>query len=81
MQRIDITPTWAGLLPALLAVHESATTPEALRLADDELHRMARLADAVGPLVEALERIAADDNVSARAVAFLALHNFRRGEA
>jgi len=43
---IDVTPTWAGLLPTLLAVHENAMTVDAKRTAFAELRRMAELADA-----------------------------------
>jgi hypothetical protein len=39
---IDITPTWEGLLPALLAIFESGEK----QYAWTELERMARAADA-----------------------------------
>lgn len=42
---IDITPTWEGLLPLLLRVHEHGTTQRARSDAFDELARMAKLAD------------------------------------
>lgn len=42
---VDITPTWAGILPALLAVIENGETFEARNLALAELRRMAELAD------------------------------------
>lgn len=42
---IDITPTWSDILPALLAIIANATTYEARKAAEDELRRMARLAD------------------------------------
>lgn len=41
---INITPTWAAVLPLLLAGVESGTF-EGARIAREELHRMARLAD------------------------------------
>ena len=45
MKTIDATPTWEGILPALLAVIESGTTVEARNNAMAELHRIAQLAD------------------------------------
>lgn len=39
---IDATPTWEGLLPALLAIYESGERKFAL----SELYRMAQAADA-----------------------------------
>lgn len=45
MRYIDVTPTWEGVLPALLAVFGDAETAEARRTAGEELRRMARLAD------------------------------------
>lgn len=59
MEHIDITPTWAGILPALLAVLEDGTSADARAVITAELARMARLADAVGPLL-AFTREAAD---------------------
>lgn len=41
---IDLTPTWSGILPALLAVIENGT-PEGQKIAREELQRMATLAD------------------------------------
>lgn len=41
---IDITPTWAGILPVLLAAIENGT-PEGRRFAISELRRMAQIAD------------------------------------
>lgn len=41
---IDMTPTWSGILPALLASVEDGT-PEGRKIAIDELERMARIAD------------------------------------
>jgi hypothetical protein len=57
-ETIDLTPTWTGILPALLAVYANMR-PESVSTARTELERMARLADAVPRLREALE-LAAD---------------------
>lgn len=46
MQYIDSTPTWAGILPALLAIIHHGETVESVKTAEAELQRMARLADA-----------------------------------
>lgn len=40
-QYIDMTPTWEGLVPALLAIYESGERAYALA----EIYRMARAAD------------------------------------
>jgi hypothetical protein len=40
-QTIDLTPTWRGILPALLAIYESGDRQTAI----DEMVRMANLAD------------------------------------
>ena len=45
-ETIDMTPTWAGLLPVLLYLVENATTAEARNTAYTELSRMAEMADA-----------------------------------
>lgn len=42
---IDVTPTWSGILPALLFALD-AGTPEGRKIAREELARMARAADA-----------------------------------
>lgn len=42
---ITLNPTWAGLLGALLMVHENASQPKARNDARAELFRMAQLAD------------------------------------
>ena len=44
MKTIDITPTWEGILPALLAVIENGNF-EGRKVAIEELTRMAQLAD------------------------------------
>lgn len=41
---IDMTPTWVGVLPILMAALEDAT-PEGKEIARQELYRMADLAD------------------------------------
>jgi hypothetical protein len=43
-ETIDLTPTWSGILPALLLVLESGTA-EGRKMARDELRRMAQAAD------------------------------------
>lgn len=45
MHTVDITPTWSGLLPAMLAAYENGK-PETRRAMFEELSRMARAADA-----------------------------------
>ena len=42
---VDITPTWQGILPAILLVLEGNPTAEGKKLAHDELKRMAEVAD------------------------------------
>lgn len=44
-EMIDMTPTWKGLLPALVHLAEHGTTSESRHVAMDELTRMANLAD------------------------------------
>ena len=41
---IDLTPTWAGLLPTLLALYEDGNV-DGKNIAFDELARMAQAAD------------------------------------
>lgn len=41
---IDVTPTWAGLLPYFFAVLECGTN-DGRKLAREELYRMAKAAD------------------------------------
>lgn len=43
---IDITPTWVEILPSLIALVRDGATAEARKVGEDELRRMARLADA-----------------------------------
>lgn len=45
VEYIDATPTWEGVLPLLLAAYVEDTA-EGRRSAEQELRRMARLADA-----------------------------------
>lgn len=42
---IDLTPSWEGILPGLLAAYASGGF-EARKIAEEELTRMARIADA-----------------------------------
>lgn len=44
---IDITPTWEGLLPALIEMAANAKIPETRKFAFNELLKLARLADSV----------------------------------
>lgn len=44
MKTIDITPTWEGLLPLLIALIKDGP-PEGQKTAEEELRRMARAAD------------------------------------
>lgn len=44
---IDLTPTWRGLLPALVEVAVRGETPESRRVAMGELYRLADLADRI----------------------------------
>lgn len=52
METIDLTPTWSGILPGLLAVIENGTG-EGRRLAREELARMAQAADKYNELAKA----------------------------
>ena len=45
-ETVDLTPTWSGILPALIAILRNGETVEAQKTAEDELAKMARLADA-----------------------------------
>jgi hypothetical protein len=52
METIDLTPTWRGILPALLALMENpATQQDAL----DELAKMATLADRYNEMVSKVQ--------------------------
>lgn len=42
---IDLTPTWSGILPALLNIIETRPNEEAYNVAREELKKMAKLAD------------------------------------
>jgi len=44
IETIDVTPTWADVLPVLLTAHANGG-PEGQKAAYEELRRMARLAD------------------------------------
>ena len=41
---LDLTPTWEGLMPALIAVLQNGV-PEGQKIASDELMRLAKWAD------------------------------------
>lgn len=43
---VNLTPTWQSILPMLIAVIESPATEEGRKIAKEELHRMACIADA-----------------------------------
>lgn len=45
MESIDLTPTWEGIVIQLAEVYSNADTLKSRRFAEDELLRMARLAD------------------------------------
>jgi hypothetical protein len=49
-QTIDMTPTWQAILPLLTHAVRNGT-PEALRVAEDELQRMAKGADLAHNLI------------------------------
>ena len=42
---LDLTPSWTGILPGLLAVITNGDTVQARKFAEAELRRMAALAD------------------------------------
>ncbi len=46
MKVIDMTPTWTGIMPAILAVLEDGT-PKGKMLAREELMELARKVDAL----------------------------------
>lgn len=48
---IDITPTWAGILPALIAIYEHGDRQTAI----DELTKMANLADRYNEMVSKVQ--------------------------
>jgi hypothetical protein len=52
MQTVDLTPTWRGILPALLALVENPITRQD---GLDELARMANAADKYNELVSKVE--------------------------
>lgn len=53
VRTIDITPTWAALLPALLNIIRYGETVEAIKLAEGELLRMAKALDAQNARIKA----------------------------
>ena len=56
LRTIDLTPTWEGILPALLRLYAAGTPPwtPAQRDAIEELTKMAQLADKYVAQVKAL---------------------------
>lgn len=58
IESIDMTPTWLGILPALIAIVEDGETVEAHKTAEEELRRMAGLADAHVATITKLRPIA-----------------------
>jgi len=55
VEYIDLTPTWLGILPAMLDVIRNGTTFEARADIEREFVRMARIADKYVALVKAGE--------------------------
>lgn len=45
MQTIDLTPTWSAMLPSMIALLNTGKF-EPIKIATEELERMAKLADA-----------------------------------
>ncbi len=45
METIDLTPTWAGLMPALVEIAANGTTAEGRQQAMAELMRLAKIVD------------------------------------
>ncbi len=52
---IDITPTWVGILPALVAVIQNGT-PQGRAAATAELQRLAATVDAMNAAARAMPR-------------------------
>lgn len=52
-ETVDLTPTWRGILPALLAIFEHGDRQTAL----DELAKMANLADRYNQLTSKVEYV------------------------
>ena len=52
---IDLTPTWQGILPALLDLIKS-DNPEVRTLAEAEMYRMARSADRMIAHLNSMEK-------------------------
>jgi hypothetical protein len=55
---IDLTPTWAGILPYILAGLEEGAGPVARQVAQEEIQKMARIADEAGEMLKTLKIIA-----------------------
>lgn len=56
-ETVDLTPQWAGILPALLSIVRNGTTVESQKFAEGELLRMARLADRYVAAVKAVPNL------------------------
>ncbi len=56
MEKIDITPTWSGVLPVYLEILSSSGNVESKKMVHEELKRMAKLADEA---VEQLKHVGA----------------------
>ena len=54
-QTVDVTPTWQGILPALLDLIKS-DNPEVRELAEAEMYRMARSADRMIAHLNSMEK-------------------------
>lgn len=55
MKRINLAPTWKGILPALIELAANGETPEARTKANAELLRLADFADLLPSLFKTLE--------------------------
>jgi hypothetical protein len=48
MKTIDVTPTWAGLMPVMIAIlRNQKSNPEAVQGITEELIRLAKIADSI----------------------------------
>ena len=54
-QTVDLTPTWQGILPALLNLLQS-DNPRTRELAEAEMYRMARSADRMIAHLNSMEK-------------------------
>jgi hypothetical protein len=42
---IDISPTWLGVAPVMIEIIKSSNSPKSIQVANEELLKMARVAD------------------------------------